>query len=64
MSFGNVTIVIAFLPCLTSFFEVATRKSRFVVPDSTDTRSPERLASDLTCFGLPLTTVIDWPIFR
>ena len=58
MSFGKVTIVIAFLPWLTSFFEVETRKPRFVVPDSTETRLPDRLARVLKCSGLPFLTVL------
>ena len=64
MSFGNVLIVIAFLPAFTSFADSAARKSRFVVPDSTETVLPERLASELRCSGFPALTMIHWPTLR
>ena len=64
MSFGNVLMLIAFFPAFTSVADCAARKSRFVVPDSTETVLPDRLASDAMCSGLPALTMIDWPTLR
>ena len=61
MSAGNVTTLIAGLPCFASTLFWASRNSLFVVPTSTETVFPERSASVLIPFGLPFLTIRDWP---
>jgi hypothetical protein len=64
VSFGNVLIAIGFFPALTSFDDWAARKSRLVVPDSTETVLPERSASVLMFSGFPAYTIRDCPTLR
>ena len=64
VSFGNALTSIAFFPCFCSFLLSAIRKSRFVVPVSTEMEWPDRLVRLVMCFGLPFLTRIDCPTFR
>ena len=45
VSFGNVTILIAFLPCFSSFLDCGVEESLFVVPTSTATRLARRASA-------------------